>query len=329
MNITEFAKTLNLSKGTVSRALNNRPEVSAETRRFVLQQAEALGFSPNASARRLATGRTQLIQLECPRNTHILSDQYLVELARALEDTAGEHGYDLLLHLGAHHRATSELPAVDGLIIVADSRTSVDEIRQLTAHGRTPAVVITDTEPRIAPPITPYVRIDTQSGVREALSKIRSLGHKRVGFIGSNQAMDNVPALFRASGLTWNPALAIQAGVTQQQGFDAALQLLQAAQPARPTVILTRTDILAAGTLQAANKLALRVPGDVSIVGHDDIDVAALLDPPLTTIAVDIPRVAQAAVEMVTGLIAETPGAPVQILGTRLVMRGSLGPAAS
>ncbi len=105
MNIIEFAKELNLSIGTVSRALNDRPEVSGKTRQLVFSKAQELGFTPNANARRLVTGVTHLFQLECPCNTHILSDGYLIELARAIEAAAGEHGYDLLLHLGTQRRS--------------------------------------------------------------------------------------------------------------------------------------------------------------------------------------------------------------------------------
>lgn len=325
MNITEFAKALNLSKGTVSRALNDRPEVSPETRRYVLEKAEALGFSRNPNARRLATGRTYLLQLECPRNTHILSDQYLVELARALEDTAGDHGFDLLLHLGTRYRSTAEVPAVDGLIVVADAETSPKEIETLTAYGHTPAVVISDTRALEGASQTSYVRIDTLSGVCEALTRIASLGHSRIGYIGSNQALDNMPPVFEKAGLKWNPEFAIQAGITQEQGFAAALRLLSVGPDRRPTVILTRTDILAAGAYQAASQLGLSVPGDISIVGHDDIDLARLLSPPLTTIAINIPNVARAAVEMLTNQIEDKAASAIRVLGTQLVVRGSLG----
>jgi LacI family transcriptional regulator len=328
MNITEFAKCISLSKGTVSRALNDRPEVSAKTRRYVLERAEALGFSRNPNARRLATGRTHLIQLECPYNTRVLSDQYLVELARGLEDTASEHGLDLMLHLGANYRSTTDVPAVDGLIIVAGAETSPTDIRTLTAYGHTPAVIISDTAPVNLEPHTSYVHVDNQFGVREALDKIVVLGHTRLGYIGSDHAMDSIRRLIEKAGLQWNPALAIQAGVTLRQGFDAALRLLDQPCELRPTVILTRTDILAAGAVQAANRLDLNVPADISIVGHDDIDLAMLVNPPLTTVAINIPKIALTVMELLTGMIEDQNEPSVSTLGSHLIMRGSLGPPA-
>jgi len=327
MNITEFAKSLNLSKGTVSRALNDRPEVSAETRRYVLEKAESVGFLRNPNARRLATGRTHLIQLECPYNTNILSDQYLVELARGLENTASAQGFDLLLHLGTRARSGVEAPAVDGLIIVAGPETSLKDIRTLTAYGHTPAVVISDTYPIQCAPLTSYVHIDTQSGVRETLAEIIRLGHKRLGYIRSDQSADRMAQLAEQAGLVLDPDLVIQAGVTQHQGYDAAIRLLSRPIKDRPTVLLTRTDILAAGALQAAQSLGLSVPDDVSVVGHDDIDLAALVNPPLTTVAINIPNVAEAAMEMLTDLIEDRDAPTVRVLCSQLVLRQSLGPA--
>jgi DNA-binding LacI/PurR family transcriptional regulator len=327
MNITEFARRLNLSKGTVSRALNDRPEVSAETRRFVLERAEALGFLRNPNARRLATGRTHLIQLECPYNTNILSDQYLVELARGLENTAATHGFDLLLHLGTGAASGYEVPAVDGLIIVAGPETSLKDIRTLTAYGHTPAVVISDAYPTECAPLTSYVQIDTQSGVDQALARVKALGHKRIGYIRSDQAADNMQQMVEKAGLIWNPALTVQAGVTQKQGYEAAIRLLDQSSQIRPTVILTRTDILAVGTILAAQHLGLSVPADLSVVGHDDIDHASLVNPPLTTIAINIPNVAKEAMQMLTQLIDQTVEPSVQVFGTQLVFRSSLGTA--
>lgn len=325
MNITEFAKRLNLSKGTVSRALNDRPEVSAETRQYVLEKAELLGFSRNPNARHLATGRTHLIQLECPYNTQILSDQYLVELARGLETTAGAHGFDLLLHLGNHNKSKADVPAVDGLIIVAGAETTLSDIKSLTAYGHTPAVVISDTYPTELAASTSYVQIDVQSGVRDALKQIAAMGHKRLGYIRSDNPSDNMTDLAAGVGLVLTPELIIQAGVSQQQGYNAALQLLNRPRESRPTVLLSRTDILAAGAVQAAQHLGLRIPADVSIVGHDDIDLAALVSPPLTTISIDLPSVARTAMELLTDMIAERSGPAIRVLTTTLIVRGSLG----
>jgi DNA-binding LacI/PurR family transcriptional regulator len=183
MNIAEFAKTLHLSTGTVSRALNDRAEVSAETRRMVLEKAQELGYTRNPNARRLATGHNSLIRLECPYQANILSDRYLVEMARAVEEAADEHGYDLLLHLGTRQREGGA-QAVDGLVVVAAQETTAADLKRLTGDSRAPTVVIVEGDPLDFPHAS-YVCLDTVSGVREALQRLSELGHRRIGYIGS------------------------------------------------------------------------------------------------------------------------------------------------
>ena len=326
MNIVEFAKTLNLSIGTVSRALNDRAEVSPKTRRMVLEKAEELGFVRNSNARRLVTGRNFLIRIECPYNTHILSDRYLVELARGVEEVAGDHGYDLLLHLGTRRAEPGTEQDVDGLVIVAGAETTADDLRSLTHDGRVPAVVIAWATP-LDFPAASYVCLDTQ-GVREALALLAQLGHQRVGYVGSGQPgyrlRDALPSLMAEAGLAWDPRLAREAGTTPDEGCQAALDLL--ALPVPPTAIFARTDVLASGVVQAVSLLGKTVPGDVSVIGHDNIEAAALVNPPLTTVAVDIPKLAALAVRSLLLMITDKAAPATLTLATHLIVRRSCGP---
>jgi len=330
MNITEFANLLNLSAGTVSRALNDRAEVSPRTRKLVLEKAEELGFRRNANARRLVTGKNFLIRLECPDTTHVLSDRYLVELARAVEDAVGAHGYDLQLRLGTRRREVAigdSMPA-DGLILVSSPDTTAAEVEALTDHGAMPVVVICEVRP-LDFPAASYVCLDTIPGVGEAIKKLAELGHKRVGYVGSGRPGSHVratlPAIFAEAGLVWDDGLAIEAGVTQEQGTQAALQLLS--HPSPPTAIFTRTDILAAGAIQAVYSLGLNVPADVSVIGHDNIEIASLVNPPLTTVAIDIPQVGAAAANAVLATIEHKATPSVQNLSTHLIVRKSAAAA--
>jgi LacI family transcriptional regulator len=325
MNISQFAKSLNLSTGTVSRALNDRPEVSEETRRFVLEKAREVGYSRNPNARYLATGRNFMIRLEYPYNTHILSDRYLVELARALEEAAGEKGYDLLLHLGRRRPDGENAYAADGLVVVGSPETTAADLHKLTSAGRIPSVVIIDTE-KPDFPLASYVYLDTLSGIRDAFQYLASLGHRRVGYIGSagTQAQTAILALMAEAGLTLNQSYVCETGTTQQQG-KAAVQILGL--PTPPTALFARTDILASGAVQAANLLGLGVPGDLSVIGHDNIEIAALVSPPLTTVAIDITSVAQTAIDSLLAMITDKAAPTVRALGTHLVIRRSCSSA--
>lgn len=328
MNIIEFAKTMNLSIGTVSRALNDRAEVSPKTRQRVLAKAEELGFVRNSNARRLVTGQNFLIRLECPHSTHILSDRYLIELARGVEEAAGRHGYDLLLHLGRHRSGGVEGQDVDGLIIVAGSETTADDLRILTQGGRIPAVVIAWATP-LDFPAAAYICLDTLPGVREALALLFQLGHRRVGYIGSGQPghrlRDALPQLMAEAGLSWDAALAREAGLTAADGCRVALDLL--VMPAPPTALFARTDILASGIVQGVLQSGKTVPGDVSVIGHDNIESAALVSPPLTTVAVNFPEVAELAVHALLGMISGKSIPTTLTLSNHLIVRGSCGSA--
>lgn len=330
MNIVEFAKTLNLSIGTVSRALNDRAEVSPKTRQLVLDKAEELGFVRNTNARRLVLGRNFMIRIECPTSTHILADRYLVELARGVEEVAGAHGYDLLLHLGTHRSDAVDIQEVDGLVIVAGSETTADDIRRLTQKGHTPAVVIAWATP-LDFPAASYVCLDTLPGVREALECLAAYGHRRIGYIGSGppgqRLRDAFPRLMAEAGLTWDPALAREAGTTPDEGRRAALDLLTLPEP--PTALFARTDVLASGVVQAVSQLGKTVPGDVSVIGHDNIEAAALVNPPLTTVAINIPDVTVLAVKALLAMITEKADPTTLTVGTHLIVRRSCGPAPS
>jgi LacI family transcriptional regulator len=327
MDLVDFAKELNLSVGTVSRAFNNHPEVSAKTRHLVIQRAAELGFARNSNARRLVTGRSCLLQLECPFNTHILADRYLVELARWLEQIAREKGYDLLLHLGTRHNV-AEAQTVDGVIIMGTPEITEAHLRQFTCAGRTPAVVITEIDP-IPAPRTSYVRLDTLSGVGEAIRLLADHGHRRVGYVGNGHPGYQLPTaldgLMVSAGLKWDPSLSVEAGDTQQQGIIGATNLLR--RNPRPTAFFCRTDILASATVQAAQNLGLSVPGDVSVIGHDDIEIAAYWNPPLTTVSLNIPSIAAAAMNALLAMINDQAAPSIQVLGTHMVVRDSVGPA--
>lgn len=327
MNISEFAKLLNLSTGTVSRALNNRTEVSPKTRQRILAKAEELGYSRDSTARRLKTGKNRLIRLECLENSEVLSDFYLVELARAVEQALHDNGYDLLLRLSTQRSNKLDYQPVDGLIILYAPEMSERDYQILTNNGTTSVVVISEPDSQNVPDAS-YIHIDIMPGVQEALTHLATLGHRRIGYISSGapgrSIREALPKLAGAAELDWQEIEVIDAGITAEDGCRAAMQLLE--MPNRPTALFARTDVLAAGAIKGAYRLGLSVPNDVSVIGHDNIDACSLIYPSLTTVAIDFPQTGALATRTLLGMIDDNCEPSTVTLPTHLIVRESTGP---
>jgi len=184
-------------------------------------------------------------------------------------------------------------------------------------------------EPNSPPmPSASYIYIDTLPGVMEALEHLSALGHRRIGYINSGSpgryVREALPHLVGAAGLDWQETVVVDAGITVEDGFRAATQLLQ--MPNRPTALFARTDVLAAGAIKAAYRLGLSVPNDVSVIGHDNIDACALVYPSLTTVAIDFPDAGAVATQTLLGMIDDNCAASSVTLRTHLIVRESTGP---
>lgn len=327
MNIVEFAKHLNLSVGTVSRALNDRPEVNVRTRELVRRRARELGFERNAAARRLVTGRNFLIRLVCPHHKNVLSDYYLVSLARALESAAGSAGYGLLLRLGDAMDEIPQTDPVDGIVLVASREMTAADVDSITGGGRIPTVIISEPE-WMQVVYASYVLIDTRPAVAEALRYLVGLGHRRIAYIGSgllggeqSHIRAAFPQMLASAGVDADPSLLVEAGLTPEEAAESTRSLLSLPDP--PTAIFARTDILALGAIRGIESAGKHVPADISVIGHDDIDFARYVTPPLTTVAIDIPNIAVTAVESVMEMIDGQITPSVKPRGGHLVVRDS------
>jgi len=329
MTIHEFSRIINLSSGTISRALNDRPEVSAETRRYVLEKARELGFSRSSLAVWLATSKTFLILLECPHKTGIVPDRYLIDWARANDRSLNERGYNLILRLGARRNdeTLTVFKNVDGVLLIAATETSAADIESLANQGRTPVVVICNPE-QVSYPGASYISVDICPGIAEALGHLIACGHSRIGYIGTGISGHSVRvALSRFitdAGLPWGFDLAVETNNTQDDGYRSALYLMD--RPDRPTAIFAQTDLLAAGAIQAAQSRGLSVPGDVSVVSHEETEIATLTNPQLSTVAIDVQQIGALAISTLLSMIEQQATPTVQTIPTRLVVRRSTGP---
>ncbi len=286
--IVDVARQAGVSIATVSRVIHRSPLVSGATQARVEQAMAALNYTPNAVARGLVTRRTQAIGLVITS----MADPFFPPIVDGVERMALDHGYSVLL-CTSHNDPARELAVVRLLrerrvdaIIVASSRVGSlyqDHLQEI----RAPLVLVNNEQNGS---YAYSVGTDDVAGGRLAASYLLKLGHRGIGFIhgllvkqSTQDRYQGYAVELRAYGLEPNPEL-VTAGDGQAEGGQrAALELLQR-QP-RPTALVCFNDLTAIGALRAARSLGLPVPGQLSIIGYDDIALAAYAEPPLTTIA--------------------------------------------
>lgn len=267
-----------------------------------------------------------MILLDCEDKQALLGDLYLLALTRGLQDALLASGYGPVLNATRETlRKMVAAQRVDGVILATGSeRWPV--ARELAEKG-TPCVVV-DQSPVEEIRGVGWVQLDLDSGAREAARLLFDHGHRRIGFIG-NSDDDPVRVAFAgeltAAGVPLLPDLTVVAGIGRQAGDTATRQLLSLREP--PTAIFARTDVLASGALQAARLLGIRVPEQLSIVGHDDIPLAGTID--LTTVRIDCTELGRAAAEVLLKLHQGRTTATVPVVRTRVVVRKTVGPPPS
>lgn len=337
----DVARQAGVSRATVSYVINGkangRVPISPETRERVLQAIRDLGYEPNAGARALRLGSTKTIGLIIPD----LHNPHFWENADGVEQEARASGYRLLLSsmdLNAQYGEDvfKDLSGrrIDALILMGSivdqpGETQATLTRSLSRN--LPIVEISDrsaSEHRVDCVVSDY-----RSATVAAMSHLLSLGHRRIGLV-YGVAMDEMAQdrlqpyreCLQATGLPIEPDLVVSCGPTIEDGYQAALRLLEMNN--RPTAIVAINDLLAIGVLRAAGDLGLRAPADFSLIGFDDIPAASYLVPRLTTASKDAVRLGREAVRLVLGRIEE-PGRPRQIVSVpaQFVIRESTGPA--
>jgi LacI family transcriptional regulator len=331
--IRDIADLAGVSIATVSRVLNDRPDVAPGTRETVLQVVREHGFSTNRGARGLSSGRTGIVGLTLP----LLADSYFSPILSGAAEALYEQDMRIMLAptLHEHDREVSLLDRLmrgttDGAILMLPEE-STDELLALQ-QLEFPFVVV---DPREPPPAgIPSVSAMHAAGAKLATEHLLDLGHRRIGAIGgipgwyaNDERMIGFRAALAAEGLLPDPALVRRSDWRIPRGEEAAEELLSLPDP--PTAIFGFNDNVAIGALNVARRRGLRVPEDISIVGFDDIQLAPHINPPLTTMRQDKLGLGAAAGDALVARIAGDPGRPpMHRLPVELVVRGSTAPPA-
>ncbi len=329
----DVARRAGVSRTTVSFVLNERRDVRLrpETRRRVLEAAAELGYRPHGPARQLAVGASRTLGLVLlQRPEQIAVDGLLAETLRGLSTAAQAADYRVLVE--PHEpgsRTYLELIAashVDGLA-VSGPRSDDAGLAELAAEGR--PVVVQGSAPGVA---CPSVDVDNEAGARRAVEHLLDLGHLRIGCItnaplGYTAAAERLAgyrAALRGAGLEPDDRAVAEGNFDPASGATAMERLLEA-EP-ELTAVFVASDVVALGAIAAARARGRRIPEDLSIVGFDDIPLAAHFDPPLTTIRVPAHDLGLTVGRALIERIAGRPVADRTLLPIELVVRGSTGP---
>ena len=341
ISIKDVAHESGLSIATVSRALRGLPGVSDATRERAREVADRLGYVASNTAASLASGQTHTVALVVPYVTRWFFGAVIL----GAEEVLRERGYDLLLfNLGGNEDTRRRVlqthllsRRVDAIVVLGLTPTA--EEQEWLERNAPPVALVGSTIPG-----WPGVRIDDELAARTAVDHLLDLGHRRIGYVGGaledplhfstpRARLSGYRHALSAAGVTPDPDLEDRGDFTVVGGVEAASRLLDLPEP--PTAILCASDEMALGVLRTARVRGLRVPGDLSLVGIDDHEYAALVD--LTTVRQPVHEQGRTAVLQVLAeverrhplpvgrpAVPSEPGPPQHVvLPTELVLRHS------
>jgi LacI family transcriptional regulator len=285
--IHDVAHDAGVSPTTVSRYLNNRIELPAPTAARIDAAIAKLDYRPNLLAKRLSTGKSEAVGLVTPE----IGNPFFAELAAAVEDEAERHGYAVFMSStrGDVSREIASLERlrdrhVDGLILMTNQPDDGRLAGLIRDNGN---VVLMDED--ISGVEAPRIFVENERGAYLATRYLIGLGHRAIAMIGGPEGLFTVKERRRGferameeSGCPIRPEQVRLGAYTREFGRTAARAILTAPEP--PTAILACSDYLAMGVMQEIREHGLHVPGDMSLVGFDDMPFAELIDPALTTI---------------------------------------------
>ncbi len=326
VTIHDVAKKAGVSPATVSRVLNERPGIKAETREKVLKAARELGYIPDFSARSLATKRTRILGFLVHVRHSLTSHSFYGQVLAAAEKEARKHDYHLLFSTvnGEAPLSLLQEQRVEGLILAGcDIPRSL--ILQLK-HGGMPFVLVDNHVPG-----TNSVVIDNEGGAYEAVTHLIRLGHKDIGFLcewmedlSFAERFQGYKRALEDHGLPFRPELVAEGEPRKPgSGYIAARRLLE---KARPTAVFVANDLTAVEAMRAFREAGMHIPKDIAVVGFDDGDLAPVAYPPLTTVRVFRDALGIQAVRRLLYMLEHPATPPLQIrIFTKLIIRESCG----
>lgn len=327
VTIKDVAREAGVSIATVSRVYNDALSVADATRAHVQRVGTRLGYVPHATARSLITRRTSTIGVILPD----LHGEFFSEIIRGVDMSARARGYHILV--SSSHSSAEEVRAalqlmrgrVDGLLVLT---TEPHEAMQPLA-GRLPVVRIGAGANGSG---EDAIMVANHAGALAMGRHLLFLGHRRIAVItGASENLDvrerleGFRAALREAGIAPDPALELAGDFTEESGYAAGVRL--AGMSPRPTAVFALNDAMALGAMSALRSTGLVIPRDIGVAGFDDIPTAQYLEPPLTTVRVDISALGARAAERLFAVLQAPERLPSfrSVVPTSLVIRRSCG----
>ena len=327
--IRDVAERAEVSVASVSRVLTGAGPVTPATRDKVMEAVEALQYVPHSGARSLSTSKTQTIGVILPD----LYGEYFSELIRGMDVAARTLGYHLIV--SSSHDDAEEASAairsmrgrVDGLIVLSPHLDAANLAASLA--GRLPILLMNGGDGAGRPSIV----VDNHGGAVQAVEHLVATGRRRIAHIsgpaGNLEAEARLAGYLEAVARANLPSLVVEGEFTQASGHRAAAEL--AARAERPDAIFAGNDMMAVGAMLALQDAGLGVPDDVALVGFDDVPIAGLMRPALTTLRIQIAETGRSALERLVRLINAAGEAVAdtacEVVRPELVVRPSSNPA--
>ena len=327
--IKDVAREAGVSTATVSHVINGTKYVTDDTRRRVLDAIERCEYFPNAHARSLASGRSNMLGLLISD----ISNPFFPEVVKSIEAAAFERGYNVILlntnydaeRAADYVRRLSELKMAG--VALMTSELDSELFHEITR--RQVSVVFDSTD--LAGERMSNICVDYAAGIDEAVRHLISLGHRRIAHIaGASRIPSGVIRRdafldFMARYLPGEPAAVYEGDFRLDGGRRAASEILAA--PELPTAVVAANDMMALGAMREFRKAGLSIPEDISVVGFDDIAFAALSEPPLTTVCSPRAEIGRRVVEALVTMIERPDQKGVELrIPTHLITRDSTAP---
>ena len=319
----------NVSQTAVSFVLNNKPGVSDETRKRVLEIIEKTHFQSDRNSKRLALNKSFNICLAYFDTFSPFNDLFYVEVAKAMIDCVGSYGYNLIMSKFEHRNGTLKMPEAitakdaDGVVIIQDVAPQI--LKDITDLGL-PYIILDSycDDSKVC-----SIGIDAKDYTRKAVKYLVGNGHEKIAVIGSSfipafwqQVYDSYTETMQELGLSWKDHWLENTADDENTAYHCMERILQGED--RPTAVFCVGDIYAIGAIRCIKSAGLRVPEDISVMGVDNIILGKYLEPALTTIDIHTEQMGRQGLDALIKQINGEPVSSMRMSNSVIVERDSV-----